>query len=149
MTVRSVMVGLVFGAVVPALAAAQTTTTSTTTTLPGGCVADVSFSLLTCRTEALAARLQGATDLGRTKTTLMKQAAKLDGDLRDAETQMGAGDARKARERLKKAGRVLIAIGFRLRSLTGRKQIAAATRADLQATVVALATDVKTLRGTL
>src|SRR5262249_22668215 len=41
MTVRSVMIGLVFGAVVPALAAAQTTTTTTTTTtLPGGCVAE-------------------------------------------------------------------------------------------------------------
>jgi hypothetical protein len=147
MTVRSIMVGLLFGAVVPALAAAQTTTTTTTSTLPGGCVAGASFASLTCRTEALAAQLQGATDLGRTKPTLMKQAAKLDGDLRDAEAQMG--NARKASERLKKANRVLIAIGFRLRSLTGRKQIAATTRADLQTTVAALTTDLKALSKTL
>jgi hypothetical protein len=148
MTVRSVMIGLVFGAVVPALAAAQTTTT-TTTTLPGGCVAAVSFSSLTCQTEALAARLQGATDLGRTKATLMKQVAKLDADLRDGEAQMAAGNSKKASERVKKAGRVLIAIGFRLRSLTGRKQIAATTRADLQMTVLGLTTDVKALQKSL
>jgi hypothetical protein len=148
MTVRSVMIGLVFGALVPALAGAQTTTT-TTTTLPGGCVAGVSFSSLTCQTEALATRLQGAADLGRTKTNLMKQVAKLDADLRDGETQMAAGDSRKASERVKKAGRVLIAIGFRLRSLTGRKQIAAATRADLQQTVMALTVDVKALQKSL
>ena len=148
MTVRSVMIGLVFGAVVPALAVAQTTTT-TTTTLPGGCVAEVSFSSLTCQTEALAARLQSATDLGRTKPMLMKQVAKLDADLRDGAAQMTAGNARNASERVKKAGRVLIAIGFRLRSLTGRKQIAAATRLDLQATVVALTMDVKALQKSL
>ena len=50
---------------------------------------------------------------------------------------------------MKKAGRVLIAIGFRLRSLTGRKQIAAATRIDLQMTVLGLTTDVKALQKSL
>jgi len=153
MRVRRVMPGLVFGVVVSTLAAAQTptttTTTTTTTTLPGGCLAEASFTSLTCRTEALATSLQGASDLGRTKDTLMKQTAKLDRLLLDGEAQMAAGDARKASTRLKKAGRVLIAIGFRLRSLTGRKQIAAPTRAELQATVGALSTDLKALRATL
>ena len=79
----------------------------------------------------------------------MNQTAKLDQLLLDGEAQMGAGNARKASTRLKKAGRVLIAMGFRLRSLTGRKQIAAATRAELQITVGALATDLKALRATL
>jgi hypothetical protein len=117
--------------------------------LPGGCVVEVSFSSLTCQTEALAARLQGATDLGRTKPMLMKQVAKLDADLRDGAAQMTAGNTRKASERVKKAGRALIAIGFRLRSLTGCKQIAAATRADVQATVVALTMDAKALQKSL
>jgi hypothetical protein len=148
MTVGSLVAGLAFGAVLPALAAAQTTTT-TTTTLHGACVVEASFSSLACRTDALSLRLQGATDLGRTKETLMRQAAKLDRLLLEAEAQMTAGDARKARTRLKKAGRTLIAMGFRLRSLTGRRQIGAATRAELQATVGVLDADVKTLRGTL
>jgi hypothetical protein len=119
-----------------------------TTTPPGACVVEASFASLECRTDALVLRLQGAPDLGRTKDTLVRQAAKLDERLRDAEAQMVAGDARKARTRLKKAGRVLIAIGFRLRSLTGRRQIAAATRAELQTTIAGLDTDLRTLRGT-
>src|SRR5262245_50487862 len=108
MTVRSVMAGLVFGAVVPALAVAQPTTTTTTTPLPGGCVAEASFSSLTCRTSALGAILQAATDLGKTKTMLTKQAAKLDADLAAAQAQMGSGNAKKARTQLKRAGRVLV-----------------------------------------
>src|SRR5262249_49210771 len=78
----------------------------TTTTLPplgggGECVVEASFASLECRSDALALRLQGATDLGRTKNTLVRQAAKLGERLRDAEAQMVAGDARKARIRLK------------------------------------------------
>src|SRR5262249_58028454 len=72
MRVRRVMPGLVLGAVVSTLAAAQTTTTTTTTTtLLGGCLAEASFTSLTCRTDALATQLQRASDLGRTKSNLM------------------------------------------------------------------------------
>src|SRR5262245_35749939 len=154
MTVRSLIAGVAFCATLPALAIAQTTTTTsttttTTTTLPGACVVEASLPSLTCRTEALALRFREATDLGRTKGTLMQQAAKLDGLLRDAQTQLAAGDRRKANTRLKKAGRVLIAMGFRLRSLTGRRQIAAPTRAELQHTVAGRDTDAKGLRKTL
>jgi hypothetical protein len=78
----------------------------------------------------------------------VRQAAKLDERLRDAEAQMVAGDARKARSRLKSARRLLIAIGFRLRSLTGRWQIPADTRAELQTTIAGLDKDLRALRGT-
>jgi len=152
MSMRSLIAGLALGVALPGLAAAQTTsttTTTTTTTLPGQCVVEASFSSLACRTDALAAQLAGATDLGRTKDTLMSQAAKFNGRLLDAESQMAAGNARKASTRLKKAERVLISMGFRLRSLTGRRQIAAPTRAALQATVAGLDTDLKALRKTL
>src|SRR5262245_53318558 len=115
----------------------------------GACVVEASFASLECRSDALALRLQGATDLGRTKDRLVRQAAKLDERLRDAEAQMVAGDARKVRIRLKKARRVLIAIGFRLRSLTGRRQIGAATRAELQTTIAGLDTDLRALRRTV
>jgi hypothetical protein len=50
---------------------------------------------------------------------------------------------------LKRAGRVVIAIGFRLRSLSGRQQIDAATRGELQATIAALDADLETLRRAL
>jgi len=116
---------------------------------PGPCVTEASIGSLTCRSNALALRLEGATDLGRTKITLMRQAAKVDRLLLDAEAQIVAGNVREARTRLKKAGRVVIAIGFRLRSLSGRQQIAAATRAELQATIAALDADLETLRRAL
>jgi len=158
MTVRILIAGVAFGATLPALAMAQTTTTmaqttttttTTSTTLPGACVVEASFASLTCRTDALALRLRDATDLGRTKGTLMQQAAKLNRLLGDAQAQLAGGDKRKASTRLKKAGRALIAMGFRVRSLTGRRQIAAATRFDLQNTIAALSTDVNTLRKTM
>lgn len=159
MKVRNVIIGLAFGLVLPAAAPAQTTTTTsstttltsspTTSTLPGGCVADASLSSLVCRSDALAVRLQGATDLGRTKENLMRQAVKLDMLLADAEAQIAAGNSAKAKTRMKKAGRVLTSMGFRLRSLTGRRQIADVTRTELRSTVGALDTDLKTLRRTL
>src|SRR5262245_57604762 len=119
-TIRTFLTGFAFGVLIPALAGAQTTTTSTTTTttstLPGGCVVEASFPSLACRSDTLAVRLQGATDLGHTKDGLMKKAAKLDALLADAEAQMAAGNAGKAKARMKRAGRVLITMGFRLRS---------------------------------
>lgn len=154
---------LALGAALPALAAAQTTTTTsmpdastttstsstTTTTLPGGCAADASFAALACRVDALSVRLAGADDLGRTKPTLTKQADKLARLLAEAEAASTAGEARKARTKLKKAGRVAVAMGFRVRSNSGRKNIDDTTRTELADTVAALKADLKTLRGTL
>jgi len=157
MKVRSLIAGLALGAALPTLAAAQTTTsttttlppTTTTTTLPAACLVEVSFASLECQVDALGLRIRDATDLGRTKTTLVQQVTKLSGKLRDADAQLVAGDARKAKTRLKKAQRVLIAIGFRLRSLTGRKQIGSATRSELQNTITGLDGDLGRLRRTL
>ena len=156
MKVRNLIAGLALGAALPTLAAAQTTTsttttlpTTTTTTLPAACLVEASFASLECRVDALGPRIQGATDLGRTKTTLTQQVTKLSGKLRDADQQLAAGNTRQAKTRLKKAERVLIAIGFRLRSLTGRKQIGSATRSELQNTITGLDNDLRTLRRTL
>src|SRR5262245_51742195 len=152
MTVRNFITGLALALALPALSAAQTTTTSSTTTtstLPGGCVVEASFSSVTCRSDALTARVQGATDLGKTKDTLMRQAAKFDGLLAGAETQVNAGNKGKAKTLLKRADRVLTSMGFRLRSLNGRRQIAGATRSELQGTIAGLDADLTTLRKTL
>jgi hypothetical protein len=160
MRVRNLITGLALGLALPALATAQTTTTTsstttttssttTTSTLPGGCVVEASFTSLSCRSDALTMRLQGATDLGKTKDTLMKQAAKFDALLADAEAQMAAGNRGKAKKRLKSADRVLTSMGFRLRSLNGRRQIADATRSELRATVAGLDADLTALRKTL
>ncbi len=154
---QTLIIGLIFGwilaagswTVTEAQTTSTTTTTTTTSTLPGACVVEVSLPSLTCRVEALLLRLGGATDLGRTKDTLVGQAAKLHERLGETGDLMAAGDTRKARTRLKKAGRVLISMGFRLRSLTGRRQIAPATRAELQEVVRLLDADAKALRSTL
>ncbi|MCW5892158.1 MAG: hypothetical protein KIT14_16680 [bacterium] len=159
------MAALAFGAALPALAAAQTTTTTSTTlatsttstsststtstTLPGACAPEVSFDSLECRVDALRVRLAGADDLGRTKPTLRKQADKLERLLGEAEAASTAGNARQARTKLKKAGRVLVSMGFRVRSNSGRKNISDATRSELTATVATFKNDLKTLRGTL
>src|SRR5262249_59449900 len=88
---------------------------------PGPCVTEASIASLTCRSNALALRLEGATDLGRTKITLMRQAAKVDRRLLDAEAQIVAGNVREARTRLKKAGGVGLALGVPARALSRRQ----------------------------
>lgn len=138
---------LLLGATTPV--GAQTTTTTSTTLPPGACVVDASFTSLDCRSGELAARLDGASDLGKTGTTLKRQAAKFDRLLAEADTLATAGDVKAANTKLKRAGRTLKSMGFRLRSLNGRRNIAAETRAELQQTVVALDADVKALRGTM
>jgi hypothetical protein len=137
---------LLIGATSPA--GAQTTTTSTT--LPSeACIVDASFTSLDCRAAELGARLDAATDLGKTADTLKRQAGKFDRLLAEADAFATLGEAKKANTKLKRAGRVLKSMGFRLRSLNGRRNIPDATRAELQATVVALDADVKALRGTM
>jgi hypothetical protein len=163
------MAALALGAALPALAAAggatttsstvdststttstSSTSSTTTTTMPGACGVDAaSFDSLECRLDALSVRLAGADDLGRTKTTLTGQADKLAGLLAEAEAADTAGNAKLARNKLKKAGRVAISMGFRVRSNSGRKNISDATRAELTETVNALKNDLKTLRGTV
>lgn len=156
---------LALGAALPALAGTQMTTTSTTvdattstttvssstttTTLAGGCAVDATFDSMHCRLDTLRVRLAGADDLGRTKPTLTKQADKLAGLLDQAEAAQTAGNAKLARNKLKKAGRVVIAMGFRVRSNSGRKNISDDTRAELTAIVSAFKADLKTLRGTV
>jgi hypothetical protein len=164
-----VLAALTLGAALPALAAAQTTTTTsttpettstsststssssttTTTTVPGTCAMEASFASLDCRVDALSVRLAGADDLGRTKTTLTRQADKLARLLHEAEAAQQAGNARKARTKLKKAGRVVVAMGFRVRSNSGRKNISDATRTELTQAVAAFKADLKSLRGTI
>jgi hypothetical protein len=159
------LAALAFGAALPALAAAQTTTTTsstiddttsttssstTTTTLPGACgAAEATFDSLHCRLDALSVRLAGADDLGRTKPTLTGQADKLARLLNEAEAADIAGNAKLARNKLKKAGRVAISMGFRVRSNSGRKNISDATRAELTDIVSGFKDDLKTLRGTV
>src|SRR5262245_51639319 len=153
MRLRNLITGLALALALPALSAAQTTTTTssttTTSTLPGGCVTEASFSSLTCRSAALTTRVQGATDLGKTKDTLMRQAAKFDTLLASADTQATAGNKKKAKTLLKRADRVLTSMGFRLRSLNGRRQITGSTRSELQGTVAGLDADLTTLRKAL
>lgn len=167
---RGLFAALALGAALPALAAAQTTTTTSTTldttsttasststsststtstTIQGTCAEEASFDSLSCRVDALGVRLAGANDLGRTKTTLTTQSDKLARLLAEAEAAQTAGNARQARSKLKKAGRVVIAMGFRVRSNSGRKNISDATRAELTETVNAFKADLKALRGTL
>ncbi|HEV7735544.1 MAG TPA: hypothetical protein VGR62_25440 [Candidatus Binatia bacterium] len=139
------LTALVLGAAIPA--GAQTTTTTSTTLPPSGCVAEASLTSASCRTDELMVQLASSGDLGRTGTTLTNQVTKLDHLLTEAETAQTAGDVATVKTKLKRAGRVLKAMNFRLRSRNGRRNVAEATRVDLQAQVVALDADLKALRN--
>jgi hypothetical protein len=138
---------LLIGATSPA--GAQTTTTTSTTLPPEACIVDASFTSLDCRAAELGARLDAATDLGKTAGTLQRQAGKFDRLLAEADAFATLGEVKKANTKLKRAGRVLKSMGFRIRSLNGRRNIPDATRVELQETVTALDADVKALRGTM
>lgn len=141
---------LLIGATSPVGAQTTSISSTTTTTLPpSACVMEASFTSLDCRSAELMARLDAATDLGKTGGTLKRQAAKFERLLGEADAKSVAGDTKGATTKLKRAGRVLKSMGFRLRSLSGRRNVADATRAELQQTVGTLDTDVKALRGTL
>ena len=105
--------------------------------------------MVTCRLDALVARVQSATDLGRLERSLEGIITKA----RAKKIQAEEFDARARRKQslnaLKKAIARMRSLIHKLRSLPGRKVIPLATSTELQDAANPILTDMKTLRSAL
>jgi hypothetical protein len=105
--------------------------------------------VVTCRLDALVARVQSATDLGRLERSLEGIITKA----RAKKIQAEEFDARARRKQslnaLKKAIARMRSFIHKLRSLPGRKVIPLATSTELQDAANPILTDMKTLRSAL
>ena len=124
-------------------------TTTTTTTLPGCGAAAATFVSIDCRLEALIARLEASTDLGKSKTALVKGATAVRGKAKQAEGLVASGKTKPAKKALKKAGRKMVGFLHRLASNKSRKTIPAATRQSFIDEATPIRGDLVTLQGTL
>lgn len=122
------------------------------TTSGAGCTpscngpAAATFASITCRLDALLARVQGESGLGSFQSGLAKNLAQAKARVADAE-KLGTG--KKARKKLQQAGKAVSAYVHRLGSLTARKKLDATLRTDLQSAGSPIAADVKALRSQL
>jgi hypothetical protein len=139
--------GLAFAGSLTTTSVTTTSTTSatTTTTLFGGCVAEVSFTSVLCRLDALVSYVDGATDLGRSKGQLGNSARKARKQCGKA-SELATG--KKASNQLKKCAKTLDTFRHKLASHSAKQIIPAETRSLLREDVAApLHSDVNALRG--
>ncbi len=139
--------GIVIG-----LGSMSATTTTSTTLPPGACDGPPAptYESIDCRLDELIALVQSSTDLGRTKKSLEKSALKAR-EKKIASEQMfyGGGKRKKIKNALHKASRKMVSFNFRVRSLVGRKQIAAPKREALRALGEPILVDMRTLLKSL
>lgn len=129
-----------------------TTTTpgSTTTTTLNGCgVPAATFSSIECRLDALIARLNAATDLGKLKKGLVKSPVAARTSTQIAEDLADGGKNKPAKKKLKQATKRMSSFVHRLKSLTARKKLPAETRTSLIDEGTPIQADLKTLQQSL
>lgn len=137
---------------VNACAPSTTTTTSapTTTTSPGSCgVPAPTFASIECRLDLLIANITNGADLGKFKKGLLAAATAARARTTSAEDLVGRGKSKPAKKKLKQAGRKVLALVHRLRSLGARKNLPAETRDPLVAQGTPIQADLKTLSNSL
>ena len=127
-----------------------TTSTTTTSTVPGSCDAPPAptFVSIDCRLDALIAQVEAATDLGRTRHSMLASLTKAR-DRKVSAEGLAATNKKQATHRLKAAIRKMTSFGFRVRSLVARHLVPAATRHSLESLGTSIRTDMKTLLRTL
>jgi hypothetical protein len=124
--------------------------TTTTTTLPGGaCIPRApTFENIDCRLDLLVADVEGAADLGKTRPGLLRAVTQAREKKIAAETTDPA-NAKKVKKLLKKSIRKMVSFGFRIRSLSARKNVPAATRDRLRVPAKDIQDDLKALMKSL
>src|SRR5262249_42034699 len=127
-----------------------TTSTATTSTVPGSCDAPPAptFVSIDCRLDALIAKVQTATDLGRTQHSMLASLTKAR-DRKVLAEGLPATKKKQAKHGLKAAIRKMTSFGFRVRPLVARHLVPAATRQSLESQGTSISTDMKTLLRTL
>jgi hypothetical protein len=141
------------------VAASTTTTTTepptTTTTLPQDCAGTpqgATFASILCRLDALAARVQGESGLGSFQPKLAKSLATAQSRTAEAQSLCdanGKNDAKKAKKRLREAGKAVSQYVHRLAGLAARKKLDGTLRTEFLQAGQAIAPDLQMLRADL
>ena len=132
---------------------ASTTTTMqapTTTTLPGGCegVPDgPTFASITCRIDALSARVSAESGLGKFQPKLAHSLDIAKSRSETAQGLCGGGNLKKTRKRLQQTAKALTQYAHRLAGRPARKKLDDTLRMDFLQAGEAIVPDVKTLRS--
>lgn len=140
---------------IPRATIATTTTTTTSSTLPpdrcGAEPVGARFGSIGCRLAALLDRVAGDARLGDYQQALQPALRDATGRVEEARAFCAAGDARRAKAQLKRAGQRLGDYTRRLRSLRARKRLRAQAelRPQLVAAGAAVLADARALRAGL
>ena len=121
---------------------------TTSTTLPG-CAAIGTYESIDCRLDALVASLDGAQDLGRLKSGLVKAATNARTKKQQAEGFVATGKKKQEKRAMKKAVKALSSFLHKLGSRSARKLIPPGTRQMLTEQTTPILADMQTLLGTL
>jgi hypothetical protein len=133
-------------------AAASTTEphgSTTTTTLPSETCDNETSALerLLCQLDLFRARIASESGLGKFQSNALKQIGKAIGRAQDADAACTSGNARKAKNGVKRAQRPLIGLSHRLRSLNARKQLDPTLRSELSGEADALRNALRAMKN--
>ena len=125
--------------------------TTTTTLPPQGCAGTpegATFASILCRLDALAARVQGESDLGSFQSKLANSLATARSRTEDAQSLCDAGtNAKKTKKRLQEARKAVSQYVHRLAGLRARKKLDGTLRTDFVQGGQAIEPDLSSLRA--